>query len=860
MVYGASLEGASLCSSFDRQLALEIHDKGVAREEDWRSDHFLTEGRSIAAELPKNGVVQTYPHSKSCWSQEELERKELQKPSQIENGASVASMGVLREMGRTSHGGGGGGGEEELKGLLILNKSENQKLDGNIREAIALVASLKSCAKQKDLHTGCQLHADIVQSGLLQENVFVGNALVNMFAKCGALQKAQDVFDQLVVRDVVSWNALISGYTQNGHAEQALRCFQKMQLAGVSPDAVTFVCLVKACGSIGAIEKGKEIHAQIIEDHSLDEDVHVGTALVDMYCKFGFLSKAQEVFDKLHIRNIVSWTSLIVGFSQHEQGQKAIILFERMKSEAVPPNAVTFSCILKACSSVGAMDKGLEVHAEILKEGLLERNNVVGNSLVDMYSKLDRLERAQHVFDELLVRDVVLWNALITGYAQHDNNEQALFCFYQMRSEGVAPDAITYACAVKACGKLRALYQGQELHAEVVIHGLLELDVVIGTVLIDMYAHCSMLEEAQEVFDDLPVRDVVSWTALIAGYTQSGHGEEALQLFEQMQGGGFFPNAVTFSCILKACGSIGASDRGLIMHSKIVKEGLVEENIVVANALVDMYAKCGLLTEAQKVFDKLHTRDVISWNALILAYCQRELFESALSFFEAMELEGFSPDDVTFSSILKVCGRVGAICKGQKVHAMIASDGLTKESILVGTALVEMYASCGMLAEAEDAFEEQNMEQDVVLWNTLLAGYAQLGKDTVVRILYERMVEKGQEPNVVTHSILLAVFSHQGLLDEGQSQFELLNKSYGFAPSIEHYICMVDLLGRAGRVEEAISLVEREYFCANLAMWFTLLGACQKRGDVKLGIWVFERAVQLDKEEATTYIYMSNVL
>lgn len=618
------------------------------------------------------------------------------------------------------------------------------------------VASLKACAKSKDLLTGSRIHNVVVQRGLLGKSVSLGNTLISMYAKCGALDKAQEVFDELPIRNLVSWNALITGYAQNRNGEDAFTCFQQMQLGGFSPDEVTFVCMLKACGSIQALERGQEIHAQIVREKLLQKSIVVANGLVDMYVKCGLLEKAQEVFDELLVRDTVTWNTLIAGYAYHGHGEEALHYFDLMQLRGFTPNAITFICALKACGNIGALDTAQEIHAQVLKERLLEKHIMIANTLVDMYAKCGALERAQAVFDELRVRDIVSWNALLVGYSQHGHGEKAVNCFEQMQHGGQYPNAFTLACILKACGSIGALGKGQEVHAHIVRERLLDTDFVIGNALVDMYAKCGSLEKAQEVFDELPYQDIVSWTALIGGYVQHYHGEKAFSCFEKMQLGGVSPNAVTFACILKACSSIGVPDKGQEIHTQIVREHVLERDVMVGTALVDMYATCGMLAEAQELFDKLPMRDA-------------------------------------------------------------------------------------------------------VLWGVLIAGYAQLGEDKVVLNLFDKMIEERIEPNLFTFTIVLNTCCRKGLVHKAQEYFGPIRKSYGIIPTLEHHTCMVDLLGQVGDLDKAVEVIKEMPCASDLRLWLTLLSACRKWGNWKIGRWVFEQAACVEEKDAATYICMSNI-
>ncbi|KAI5069792.1 hypothetical protein GOP47_0016093 [Adiantum capillus-veneris] len=497
------------------------------------------------------------------------------------------------------------------------------QVDGsNQQDEMAFVVQLKACALQKDLRRGSKLHYHLHEKGLLKNNIFIGNTLVHMYAKCGALTQAKDVFDKLPVKTVVSWTALIAGYAQLGQGEEALSLFDQMKEEGPFPDGVTLASILKACGSARAVQEGEKVHALIIREAFLEKVSVLGGALVDMYTKCGALGKGQNVFNDLPCQNLVSWTVLIGGYNEQGHYEEALQSFERMKHEGISPDPMVFACVLKACASSGAAKIGKEIHYEIARKGLLKNDSILGNALVDMYAKNGAIAKARHVFDELSCRNVVSWNALITGYCQQGLGERALDCFDKMKHDRVSPDAITYACALKACGNISAVEKGEEIHTEIVREGLFR-KTKLGSALVDMYAKCGALTKAREVFYMLPVRDLISWTALIAGYSEQGHGEEALNCFEEMQDEGLSPDAVTFSCILKACSSIGAAETGQLYFEALSSRYGIIPTLQHHTCIVGLLGRTGYIDKAFSLLKKMPSSDCpMAWFVLLHS-CQK---------------------------------------------------------------------------------------------------------------------------------------------------------------------------------------------------------------------------------------------
>ncbi|KAH7443656.1 hypothetical protein KP509_02G044500 [Ceratopteris richardii] len=730
------------------------------------------------------------------------------------------------------------------------------KAGGFQPDAFTFSSILRACSRLGALDIGSEIHEQIRKENLLEKDIVLGNGLIDMYTKCGALERANEVFSQLSKRNLVSWNTLIAGYSHQGRGREALDFYEQMLCGGFSPDAVTFVCTLQACGSIGALQKGQELHAQIIKENSDKTNAAVANALVDMYMKCGAVLHARGVFEDIPFRNLVLWTVLIAGYAQHGYGKDALDCYKQMQFGGFLPDAATLSCVLKACTSIGALDSGCEIHAQIVREHSLETNSIIANALIDMYSKCGALEKAEEVFKKLLYPDNIAWTALIGGYSQHKQGGVAMQCFERMQLESHSPDEVTYACCMKACGSIKALGRGQQIHAQIIRLQSLEKHQLLFNSMIDMYSKCGVLDIAKNVFDGLTNRNVVSWNALLSGLTQHGYSRDAVKLYEQMLSRSISPDATTYACVLKAYGDIGDFEKGHEIASHVIKQQLLKTNIVVANALIDMYLKCGEVKIAREVFDEIPVRDVILWTSMITGYADHGYGEDAISCFEHMKVEGLYPDAITFAAILKACGSMGAAYTGEDVHSEIVKQELLEHDAVIGIALVNFYANCGMLAEAQWIFDELP-ERNVISWSALMVGYAQLGKEDVVLHMLDMMVAESIEPDAVTFTIILNTCSHRGLLDLGQMYFESIHEVFGILPTIEHYTIMVDLFGRAGHLDRAVAIIERlPVSVVNLTMWHTLLGACNKLANTNLGMWAFE---QLHEVDAAAYVCLSNI-
>ncbi|XP_057873038.2 pentatricopeptide repeat-containing protein At5g39350 [Cryptomeria japonica] len=722
--------------------------------------------------------------------------------------------------------------------------------------------------------------------------------LICMYVKCGSLVDARQVFDHMKKRDRISWNTIITAYRRHGCPREAVKLFHHMQQTGLKPDQFTFASVLPACAKMGALEQGMDIH-QSIKNAGIFSDVVVATALVDMYAKCGNIVKASEVFDKMPQRNVFSWTAMIGGYVQNGFVEKALETFKQMQLAGLKPNSTTFASILPACAKIGSLELGVDIHQSIIEGGFLS-DIIVGNALVDMYAKCGRIDKARECFDRMTQRDVISWNAMIAGYAQNGFAEKALETFKQLELAGVKPDFTTFASVLPACAKTGALQQGMDIHQSIKDRGIL-LDVVIATALVDMYAKCGSVNKARELFDRMPERNVFSWTAMISGYAQNGFGENALDTFKQMQLAGVRPNSTTFASILPACAKMealgqgyaqngfvekaletfkqmelagvnpdsttlasilsayakmGSLEQGMDIYQTIKDKGIFSD-IVVETALVDMYAKCGSIDKARELFDRMPQRDVFSWTAMIAGYSQNGFVEKALETFKQMHLASLKPNSTTFASILPACAKMGALEQGMDIHQSIVEGGLLPD-VVIGNALVDMYAKCGNIEKARELFDKMP-QRNVVSWNAMIAGYAQNGFCNDALKIFELMKHSGTYPDSVSFACVLFACSHAGLVHEGCTYFNHMSKSYCITPISDHFVCMVDLLVRAGYLEDTLNFIIKMPFKPVVIVWICFLGACRSHMNISLGVFTAMLLFDLDPQNAASYVLLSNI-
>jgi pentatricopeptide repeat protein len=707
---------------------------------------------------------------------------------------------------------------------------------------------LNSCTHIKTLQ---KLHAHILLTGL-DQNIFLGTKIVGLYSLLGRLDNARQVFDKICQRNIFLWNAIIRGYSRNGFFEETLALYCQMQQEGVWPDRFTFPFALKACAGLSALQEGKDIHYHIGR-MGFESDVAVGVALINMYAKCGRLEYARQVFDKMCERDAASWNAMIVGYLQNGVAEEALEIFRQMQLTDVKANLVTMVSVLPVCAELGALQSGRAIHGYIIRGGF-ETYISVGSSLVAMYGKCGFIDIADKVFHSMAERDVVSWNAMIAGYAQNELPIEALALFDQMQLEDLKPDRITMLSVLPACTHLGSLQQAQRMHGYIIRRGF-ELDVAVGNSFIAMYAKCGSLDNGCQVFDKITRKDVVSWTAMIAGYVHNEHFHEALELFHKMQVADLIPDSVTMVSVLSACAHLGALQQGKWIHDYITRNGY-DSDVSVRNALVAMYAKCGNTEMAWQLFYEMHIRDTGSWNAMITCSAQNGHSMEALTLFLQMQLSGLKPNSVTLGGVLSACANIGALQHGKGIHNFIIKCGFESD-ISVGTALFDMYAKCGNVKVAHELFDRMP-KRDVVSWSAMIGGYGMHGYGKNALELFSRMQETSVIPNHATFVSVLSACSHAGLVDEGWRYFDYMTQKYCITPNVKHYACMVDLLGRAGHLHDALEFIEKMPIKPDVGVWGALLGACKIHGNIELGEHVAACILHLEPENTGHYILLSN--
>lgn len=567
---------------------------------------------------------------------------------------------------------------------LDLREAISVVREGNVvGESSAYLTLLQECIHKNSLSEAQEIHAHIVKTGTHQD-MFIMTFLVNVYAKCGRMESARKVFDNLPKRNVVSWTSLMSGYVYNSQPELAIGVFGEMLEVGGFPTNYTLAIVLNACSSLSKFEFAKQLHGYIIK-YQTAGDTSIGNALCSLYSKNGVLHSAIKAFQMIDQKNVISWTSAISACGDNGHSAAGVDLFIQMIYDGVEPNEFTLTSVLSLCCVMRALDVGSQVHTLSIKLGYGSSVPVM-NSIMYLYLKSGLVREAKMLFDAMDNISLVTWNAMIAGHAQmmgiaedsvsaHCSGIQALEIFKRLNQSGLKPDLFTYSSVLTVCSSLAALDQGEHVHAQTIKSGFLS-DVVVGTALVNMYSKCGSIHRASKAFVEMPTRTLISWTSMITSFAQHGQSRQALQLFEEMNFIGVKPNKITFVGILAACSHAGMVEEALAYFKMMKSKYKIKPVMDHYACLIDMFVRLGQLDEAFDLVKEMEFEpNEVIWS-LLIAGC-RSHGKLDLGFYAAEKLLSLNPRDSEMCFLLlnmymsagrwKDVSRVRKMMKAEKI-------------------------------------------------------------------------------------------------------------------------------------------------------------------------------------------------
>lgn len=539
---------------------------------------------------------------------------------------------------------------------------------------------------------------------------------------------------------------------------------------------------------------------------------------------------------------------MIWCYSQVGDMGEAFNLYKAMQYQGIQPSPVTILNVLSGVPESAHVDV---LHACIVKSGFVCELALM-NCLLSAYAKCGRVEDARKLFESLDTKDIVSWNSLINALSVVGNATEVLYLFSEMRLNNLKPDQKTFGSLVSVLARDGSFEVGRAAHGLIITSGHI-LDKHVGTTLVSLYCRCRKVNEAFQIFERAGDKDVVSWTSMISGLVQNDFADNALRVFQKMLSSRLKPSCATMASVIAACAQLDSIKHGKSIHCYILRQRMVLD-ITLQNSLVSLYAKCGLLKQSHIIFSMMEERNVVSWNAVVAAYAQNGYLREALMLFHEMRSSSQLPDSITVVSLLQACASIGAYQQGKWIHSFFLKSCL-EPCIRIGTALVDMYAKCGNLDCARKCFNVMP-EHDSVSWTAIIAGYGSHGKGEAALQMFSEFLRSGPPNDVIFLSVLYAC-NHTGLVDSGMKLFESMIHDYRIEPKIEHLACIVDLLCRAGKVQDAYSFYRKMFAKPMIDVLGILLDACRANGDEELGRAICEEISGLEHGDPGKYVQLA---
>ncbi|CAD6268558.1 unnamed protein product [Miscanthus lutarioriparius] len=673
-------------------------------------------------------------------------------------------------------------------------------------------------------------------------NTVSWNTMLTAFAHAGDTGTAASLFGRDAGSGCCVLNALLSGYCQRGMFWDSVGLSIEMARRGVArQDDASLSCSRHAVAWM--------TWRLVFRSMRL-----AGRALVDMYGKCRSLEDALHFFHGMGERNSVSWGAAIAGCVQNEQYMRGLELFVQMQRLGLGVSQPAYASVFRSCAAITCLSTARQLHAHAIKNEF-SSDRVVGTAIVDVYAKADSLVDARRAFFGLPSHTVETCNAMMVGLVRTGLGAEAMQLFQFMTRSGIGFDVVSLSGVFSACAEVKGYFQGLQVHCLAIKSGF-DVDVCIRNAILDLYGKCKALVEAYLVFQEMEQRDSVSWNAIIAALEQNECYEDTIAHLNEMLRSGMEPDDFTYGSVLKACAGLQSLEYGSVVHGKAIKSGLGLDAFV-SSTVVDMYCKCGMITEAQKLHDRIGGQELVSWNSIISGFSLNKQSEEAQKFFLEMLDMGVKPDHFTYATVLDTCANLATIELGKQIHGQIIKQEMLGDEYISST-LVDMYVKCGNMPDSLLMFEKAQ-KLDFVSWNAMICGYGLHGLGFEALEMFERMQKANVVPNHATFVAVLRACSHVGLLDDGCRYFHLMTSRYKLEPQLEHFACMVDILGRSKGPQEALKFIRSMPLEADAVIWKTLLSICKIRQDVEVAETAASNVLRLDPDDSSVYILLSNV-
>ncbi|CAE6152732.1 unnamed protein product [Arabidopsis arenosa] len=633
---------------------------------------------------------------------------------------------------------------------------------------------VSACAELLWFDVGSFVHGFVLKHGGFERNTAVGASFVYFYSKCGFLQDACLVFDEMPERDVVAWTAIISGHVQNRESERGLGYLCKMHNVGSDfdkPNPRTLECGFQACSNLGALKEGRCLHGFAVKSGLASSNI-VQSSMFSLYSKSGNPAEAYLSFRELGDEDMFSWTSIIASLARSGNMEESFDMFWEMQNKGMQPDGVVISCLISELGKKMLVPEGKAFHGFVIRH-CFSLDSTVCNSLLSMYCKFELLSVAEKLFCRISEEgNTEAWNTMLKGYGKMKSHVKCIELFRKIQNLGIEIDSASAASVISSCSHIGAVLLGKSLHCYVVKTSL-DLTISVVNSLIDLYGKMGDLTVAWRMFCEADT-NIVTWNAMIASYVHCEQSDKAIALFDRMVSENFKPSSITLVTLLMACANTGSLERGQMIHRYII-ETEHEMNLSLSTALIDMYAKCGHLEKSRELFDAANQKDAVCWNVMISGYGMHGHVESAIALFDQMEESDVKPTGPTFLALLSACTHAGLVEQGKNLFLKMHQYDV-KPNLKHYSCLVDLLSRSGNLQEAETTVVSMPFSPDGVIWGTLLSSCMTHGEFEMGIRMADRAV--ASDPQNDGYYIMLAnMYSAAGKWEQAERARDMMRES-----------------------------------------------------------------------------------
>ncbi|KAL8201313.1 hypothetical protein R6Q57_012652 [Mikania cordata] len=594
-----------------------------------------------------------------------------------------------------------------------------------------------------------------------RDRVYYLNRDIERLMNSGSIDCALQLFDQMPIRDVITWNIMISGLKQNGFSKEALYVYSRMVSQGFVESSSTFATVLGAFSHEGLYQEGIQVHSRVIV-LGLSLNVYVGSALINLYMNMGLVDFALRLFNDLPERNLATWNQLLRGFGEFKLSQR-LQLYYRMKREGVVLTPLIFCYLIRSFGNERFVDKGKELHSYAIKVGWSESDLFVSNALVDFYSACGSLIDAKKSFDVIPTSDVISWNSLVSVYAYNGVASSALAIFSMMQVWGKNPSVRSFVGLLNFSSKNVNLILGKQIHCFVLKLGLEHDSCYIHSALIDMYGKCGEIESSVALYENIPRKTLEICNSLMTSLAHCGIVEDVIEMFGLMVDEDIGFDEVSLSTTINTLSksTYASLTSCKLLHHCAVKSGF-DHDLAVSCSLIDSYSRFGDVKSYCQVFEQLSSPNVTCFTSMISAYSRNKMGMQCCKFLEAMISKGLKPDKVTFLCVLTACNHSGMVQEGKMVfESMKTVHGIDPESQHLAC-MIDLLGHKGLLEEAERLLKQTQVNNDSVIWSLLLRHCKAHRNDMVGKRIAEIVIKLEPE----NPSIWLQVSKFYSVIEE----------------------------------------------------------------------------------------------